>query len=127
MSEQVDQKQRVLKIIVIVLGILIVMALGAIVAGMVMQAHKLDRKKAAAVEKDAAAPPAQAEVLGNVDVPIPYGARVVEVTAGDGELHVLLDMPEGRALLLVDRATGEVMGSLRFVPGSAPAAQPAAP
>ena len=111
-----DQKQRVLKIVVIVLGILIVICLGIIVVGMAMNAAKLGKPK----PLDAAAPPpGAARVAGDVDVPIPAGAQVVEVTgdANGKELHVLLDTPRGRALMLVDRKTGAVLGTLHFVPG----------
>lgn len=111
-----DQKQRVLKIIVICLGILIVICLGVIVAGMAMQAAKLGKPK----PLDAAAPPPGASrVAGDVDVPIPPGARVVEITGDSKELRVLLDLPEGRALMLVDRRTGAVLGTLHFVPETA--------
>ena len=111
-----DQKQRVLKIIVIVLGILILISLGVIVAGIAMNAAKLGKPK----PLDAAAPPpGAARVAGDVDVPIPAGARVVEVTGDNKELHVLLDLPEGRALMLVDRKTGAVLGTLHFVPEAA--------
>ncbi len=120
-----DQKQRVLKIIVIGLGILIVICLGVIVAGMAMQAAKLDKKKAA--EEDTAEPRAAplGKPIGELDVPIPHGASVVEVTGGGRELQVLLETPEGRAVMLVDRKTGKVLGTLRFLPGAAPATVPA--
>jgi len=110
----VDQKQRVLKIIVIALGILIVICLGVIVAGMAMQAAKLGKPKPL---DSAAPPPGAARVAGDVTVPIPPGAQVVEVTGDSRELRVLLDLPEGRALMLVDRKTGAVLGTLHFVPG----------
>ncbi len=117
-----DQKQRVLKIIVIVLGILIVISLGIIVVGLAMNTAKLGAPK----PLDAAAPPpGAARVSGDVEVPIPAGARVVEVTGDGRELHVLLDLPEGRALMLLDRKTGTVLGTLRFVPGGAAAPAPA--
>lgn len=108
-----DQKQRVLKIIVIVLGILILISLGVIVAGIAMNAAKLGKPK----PLDAAAPvPGAARVAGEMDVPIPTGARVVAVTGDGKELRVLLETPGGQALMLVDRRTGAVLGTLRFVP-----------
>ena len=110
-----DQKQRVLKIIVIGLGILIVICLGVIVAGMAIQAAKLGKPKPL---EAGAPPPRGARVAGDVTVPIPPGARVVEVTGDSKELRVLLDLPEGRALMLVDRKTGAVLGTLHFVPGA---------
>jgi hypothetical protein len=115
MSEQVDQKQRVLKIIVIVLGILILISLGVIVAGIAMNAAKLGKAK----PLDAAAPaPAVSRMAGEMDIPIPPGARVIEVTGDGKELRVLLETPEGQALLLLDRKTGAVLGTLRFVPSA---------
>jgi len=122
MSEQVDQKQRVLKIIVIGLGILIVICLGVIVAGMAMQAAKLDKKKAAEEQIDEPRAASPGKALGELDIPIPHGAGVVAVTGGGRELQVLMETPEGRAVMLVDRKTGKVMGTLRFVPAPAPAA-----
>ena len=121
-----DQKQRVLKIIVIGLGILIVICLGVIVAGMAMQAAKLDKKRAAEAETAEPRGASQGKVLGDLDVPIPHGASVVAVTGGGRELQVLLETPEGRAVMLVDRKTGKLLGTLRFVPAPAPAV-PAAP
>lgn len=121
-----DQKQRVLKIIVIGLGILIVICLGVIVAGMAMQAAKLDKKKAAEAEIDEPRSTSRGKALGDLDVPIPHDASVVEVTGGGRELQVLLETPEGRAVMLVDRKTGKVLGMLRFVPGAGPATPPAA-
>jgi hypothetical protein len=122
MSEQVDQKQRVLKAVVIGLGIAIVVCVGIIVVGLAMRASRLDTAQPPQTPADAppAAAPAAARTLGTVDVPLPAGARVVSVAAAGGELHVLLDLPEGRRLLLVDRATGGVLGTLRFVPAAAP-------
>lgn len=117
-----DQKQRVLKIIVIGLGILIVICLGVIVAGMAIQAHKLDEKQAAEAETAEPRSASQGKALGDLEVPIPHGASVVEVTGGGRELQVLLETPEGRAVMLVDRKTGKVLGTLRFVPAPAPAA-----
>lgn len=117
-----DQKQRVLKIIVIGLGILIVICLGVIVAGMAMQAAKLDKKKAAEEQIDEPRAASPGKALGELDIAIPHGAGVVAVTGGGRELQVLIETPEGRAVMLVDRKTGKVMGTLRFVPVPAPAA-----
>ena len=47
---------------------------------------------------------------------------VVAVTGGGRELQVLIETPEGRAVMLVDRKNGKVLGTLRFVPGVAPGA-----
>ena len=122
MSEQVDQKQRALKIIVIGLGILIVICLGVIVAGMAMQAAKLDKKKAAEEQIDEPRAASPGKSLGELDIAIPHGASVVAVTGGGRELQVLLETTDGRAVMLVDRNTGKVLGTLRFVPAPAPAA-----
>ncbi|MEN3974797.1 hypothetical protein [Emcibacter sp. SYSU 3D8] len=122
MSEQVDQKQRTLKIIVILLGVAIMICVGVIGTTMALRAARMGKEAPAETTANEVVSGPQARVLGNVDVPVPYGARVVGVTAGPGELQVLLDLPEGRTLLLVDRRTGEVLGSLRFVPGAVPAA-----
>jgi hypothetical protein len=124
MTEEVDQKQRVLKIIVIVLGIAIIVCIGVIIVTIAMRASgKGERANAPAAMSAQVAP---AKVLGNVDVPIPYAAKVVQVTGGAAELYVLVDLPDGqRQLLLVDRATGGVLGTLRFAPGAAPALAPA--
>lgn len=118
-----DQKQRTLKIVVILLGVALLIC-AAIVFGTIA-------RRAAGLGKDKAPPPAAqlpaAKAIGNVDVPIPYGAKVVAV-GGDGrELRVLLDLPEGRELMLVDRQTGGVLGTLHFVPRAPGPAAPGAP
>ena len=80
MTEEVDQKQRVLKIIVIVLGIAIIVCIGVIIVTIAMRASgKGERANAPAAMSAQVAP---AKVLGNVDVPIPYAAKVVQVTGG---------------------------------------------
>lgn len=121
-----DQKQRVLKLVVIGLGLAIAACLVIIIIGIGMNVARMGAKKPAAApaaETGTTSVPASAQrpAIGNVDVPVPYGARVAAVTGGHGEFHVLVDTPEGRSLVIVDRATGGVLGTLRFVPGSLPA------
>jgi hypothetical protein len=128
MTEQVDQKQRVLKLVVIGLGVAIVICIGIIVITMAMRAARLGKEQPREAAIHETRGKAQGRVLGDVDVPVPYGAQVVEVTGGPKELYVLVNAPDGRHLMLVDRATGDVLGNLRFVPGAAPdLAAPAAP
>ncbi len=120
-----DQKQRALKLVVIGLGIAIVICIGIITVTMALRAARLgkDQPPEAAIQETHHK--SQGRVLGNVDVPVPFGAHVVEVNGGPKELYVLLDAPDGRHVMVVDRATGDVLGSLRFVPGAAPV--PASP
>ncbi len=120
-----DQKQRALKLVVIGLGVAIVICVGIITVTMALRAARLGKEQPQDAAIQETHHKAQGKVLGNVDVPVPYGARVVEVNGGPKELYVLLDAPDGRHLMLVDRATGGVLGSLRFVPGAVPV--PAAP
>ena len=119
-----DQKQRALKLVVIGLGIAIVICIGIITVTMALRAARLgkDQPPEAAIQETRHK--SQGRVLGNVDVPVPFGAHVVEVNGGQKELYVLLDAPDGRHVMVVDRNTGDVLGSLRFVPGAAPAPAP---
>lgn len=121
-----DQKQRVLKIIVIGLGILIVICLGVIVAGMAMQAAKLDKKRAAEAETAEPRGSSQGKVLGDLDVPIPHSASVVAVTGGGRELQVLLETPKAAPSCWSTARPASCWSTLRFVPAPAPAV-PAAP
>ena len=54
------------------------------------------------------------------------GAEVVRESGAKVRAHrddqVLIETPEGRAVMLVDRKNGKVLGTLRFVPGVAPGA-----
>jgi hypothetical protein len=129
MNEQVDQKQRMLKFIVIGLGIALIICAAIVFVTIA--------RRAAGLGEDTPPPvPPPAKILGNVDVPLPYGAKAVSVSGAGREIYLLLDMPEGRQVMIVDRVTGDVLGNLRLMPGAAsggigapdmPAAAPPAP
>ena len=88
---------RVLLGVVIGLGVLIVLGTTVIVVTVV--------RRVAARHATPAALPAQ-----------PAGERIVGLAAADGRLAVALSGPDGDRLLLVDPASGQVVGHVSLAP-----------
>tara|TARA_B100000676_G_scaffold260692_1_gene270534 strand:- start:834 stop:1139 length:306 start_codon:yes stop_codon:yes gene_type:complete len=57
------------------------------------------------------------EDFADVAVALPAGARVVSLTVEDNALSLLVEQTDGtQAIMTVDRATGEVLGTLELLP-----------
>jgi hypothetical protein len=95
----------VLKVVVIVLGVAIVVATAALAVEIFRRAGGLGDE----------APPAG---LATATVPLPAGARVIDVADGDGDtVSVLVERVNGRhELITVDLRSGEVLGTITFEP-----------
>lgn len=96
---------RALKILVVVMGVLIVIGFGALIAGI---AVKMSRNRSgASVEHPFAA----------TAIDIPPGARIEAMTASQNRLILELALPDGeRQLLVVDLATGARLGTIALRP-----------
>jgi hypothetical protein len=96
---------RLLKTIVIVLGVLIVAAL-AVVVGTI------------AVRLGGPGTPLAGPGFGERTLALPEGARLVGIAAAGDRLALHVELPDGSArLVMVDARTGERLGSLDLVPG----------
>ncbi len=86
------------------LGVLIVLGLVAVLAGIVIKSSgpgaDLFGSGAAAIE---------------TSVTLPAGARVIGVSADDGVLHVHMEAGGGASVWRIDAASGRVLGKLRLV------------
>ncbi len=85
------------------LGVLIVLGLVAVVAGIVTKSSG----PGAGLFGSA---PAGAET----SVTLPAGAQVIGVTADDGALHVHIESGGGASVWRIDAASGRVLGKLRL-------------
>lgn len=94
---------RVLKAVVIILGVLIVLAFGALVAGGIMMATK--HRHAAAAE--APVPAAAA---------LPAGARVTSVETSGDRVVVAVHTPAGDEIDIFDTADGHLVARIRPAP-----------
>ena len=96
---------RVLKILVIVMGVMLVVGVAALVA---VIAGRVSRGgPAATAARDVAGPP----------IDIPHGARIEAMTAGADRLILALVMPSGeRQLLVIDLAKGVRLGTIELHP-----------
>jgi len=94
--------QRRLKAIVIGLGVLIVLALGALITGFVI-------KLSSGGHREAAAPHA-------ADVAVEPGTTVESSQLSDGKLTLTLKTPTGEEVVIVDAATGRELSRVRLKP-----------
>jgi flagellar basal body-associated protein FliL len=94
-------RQRRLKLIVIVLGVLIVLAFGALVGGFLIKLRG---------GKSATATPYTA------DVAVRPGTDVIGTELKDGKLTLKLNTPTGEEIVILDAATGRELGRVRVKP-----------
>ena len=114
MSEQAAPNIRVLKGVVIGLGVLIVISLAIVVWGVARNAGSM-MSDAQSTSLTVAAPRGG---FGDVTVAVPSGSRLVDVTA-DGERGLLrMRLRDGSdKVIIVDLGTGKVLGALVVDPG----------
>jgi len=92
--------------LVIIMGVLIVAGLIVVV---VTIAGRLSSGKQGT--------PATEASFGTVDLPVPAGCRIEETSTGDGRLILRLgDGDRCNQVLVVDLATGRLIGTLRVAP-----------
>lgn len=106
MSEEVTQNTRTLKAIVIGLAVLIVIALGALVIGLVMQAKKANE---AVMDNTAPMPPLEAvQVYESV---LPTGAIILDAQPSEKYLVIRYQVPGAAspAVAVVHLKTGRLL------------------
>src|SRR5262249_46638705 len=100
------RSMRPLVALVIIMGVLIVAGLIVVV---VTIASRLSGGKQSTSTMDAS--------FGTVDLPVPAGCRIDETSTGDGRLILRLGNGERcNQVLIVDLATGRLLGTLRVAP-----------
>jgi len=105
MTTDLTQNARLLKAVVIGLGVLILVAVGLIVYVIVGR-----------VLGDGAGSPAD---FASASVNLPSGSRVVSMTADDDHLSLLIEDGAGRQrVMTIDRRSGAVLGVLILEPGT---------
>lgn len=110
-----------LKALVILLGVLIVLAAGFIAVTLYKRGTaKIETGAVAAGAQQSgreSAPPSALQSFGAKHIAIPQGAHVEEMVTTQGRLIVRLRLADGSSqALIIDSATGAVLGELDFAP-----------
>ncbi len=99
---------RALKALVIVMGVLILAGMGLVGYGIV---------KRTAIPERPAQPAAAARPYGPVELALPSGARIARTRTSGERLIVELELASGgERLLVLDLATGELVGTIDLKP-----------
>jgi hypothetical protein len=99
---------RVLKIVVIVMGILLVVGFGLVMAAIVYQASQLPDKDAPQAHAAAVSPEAQTELA------LPPGAKVTSLALDGDRLALHLESSAGPEVVVVDIGTGQVLSRIKL-------------
>jgi len=90
------------------LGVLILLALGALVGGLIAKSGGGGRES----------PAAGASAAYDVTIPATGSAEIAGATIDDGRLVVRLSGAAGDELVVMDPATGRVLGRVRVAPNA---------
>jgi hypothetical protein len=105
MEEEVTQNHRLLKVIVVTLGVLIVAMLALMVGTVIWRM------------KHAPAPPAPAAAAISTDLAVPPGSTVLGMTPTERELYLHLRDGEGYDhIYVLDRRNGDLLWHRRLLP-----------
>lgn len=97
MTPDWTQNTRALKLLVIVMTTLLIVGLIVLVVGMVRTAGKIGAE------------------LGEIEVPVPAGATLIEVDADGGKLFLGLRHADGgQEIVVLEASTGRRLGSYRL-------------
>ena len=103
-----------LKITVIVLGVILVLGFLGMIGTVVYQLSHM-KKKAPAATAASAMSAESLPVFGDVAVPIHQGERIARIQPNGDRLIIELATVEGNSrLVMLDQATGKVLGSISF-------------
>lgn len=108
------QKNRILKAVVIVLGVLLVLSFVIVVGTLALRIAKRAGKDAAQM-----APIEEIVVhpdFGTVDVTVPEGSRLGAVSADGATLFLVIEGAGGQEVAVIDHWTGTERGRIRLVP-----------
>jgi hypothetical protein len=102
---------RILKIVVIVMGLLLVGGFAFVVAAIVYQATRMD-------ESDGVDRPAQVmeDQAGELGLDVPSGTRIEGVTLDGKRMAVHLSGPNGAEIAVIDVDKGRVIARIRLQP-----------
>jgi len=102
-----------LKITVIVLGVILVFGFLAMIGTVVYQLSHMKKKAPIAAPNTVSAE--SLPVFGDVTVPIRQGERIARIQPSGDRLIIELATVEGNSrLVMLDQATGKVLGSIAF-------------
>jgi hypothetical protein len=106
---------KALKGLVAFLGLLLVIGLGVLGYGLYTKAHIKGSGSATAAASARSAPAAVAE-FGTVQIPLPAGSRVEQMTAVGDRVVLRLSGAGPERLLVIDPAQGKVAGAFVLTP-----------
>lgn len=106
MSGTVPPGLRVLKVLVVVMGVLIV-------AGIAVIGVTIANRLSDAASKATAAEAIDAARIGDIAVSLPPGTRIVETVVTDTRLTLRTDGADGPRIYLFHLPSGEPLGSIR--------------
>ena len=66
--------------------------------------------------------PSPGPAFGELSITMPPGSRVVSTYVTPYEIHALMVTPFGQRLVVIDRTTGEALGTVRFTAEQRPPA-----
>ncbi len=105
---------RALKVLVVVMGVLIVVGVAVLAATILGRVNQ----RQAAVTPAAAVVATRAAPFGQATVPLPVGAKVVEMQAVGTRLVLRLERADGKQeLLVLDPDFGTVLGTIELRAG----------
>ena len=105
MDQEVPQNTRLLKIIVIVLGILLVVGFIVVIATIIIRLGSLGDEQTA----DSALAPAVLAAPGTYDLPLVTGETIQDFTLDGPRMAVHVQGPKGGRMLIVDLNSGAVL------------------
>ena len=109
-----DQKQRILKAVVIILGILLLISFGVVAVTIVSRLSKMGKDEAADIQSIE-------EVLltpefGEAVIDIPAGGKIGSISSDGKTFFVVIDGADGQTILVVDPWSGRERGRIKLVP-----------
>ena len=99
-----------LKVLVVVMGVLIIVGFGVVVATIV---HRIGNARSSSSVSNSSVGADAARPFPATAIDIPRGARIEAMAAGPDRLVLGLVLPEGdRRLVVIDLATGRELGAV---------------
>ncbi len=108
---------RALKALVIGMGILIVLAFGLLIYGLVKRGAGPEAPAASSTGASSTVSSGPAHPFGPVAIALPPGARIVDTRTDQGRMILQLELAGGvRRLLVLDLSNGALVGSFELTP-----------
>lgn len=124
MTQEVDQKQRILKAVVIILGILLLISFAVVAITIVSRLSTMGKDEVAEagiIEEVAVTPD-----FGATMIEIPAGGRIGGISADGKTLFLVIDRPGGQEtggqetggqeIIVIDHWSGRERGRIELVP-----------